>query len=346
MKQCGKGKKTAAGVVFILLISIVGVTTGAPQEPTPQSRGILEYEPKSHDFGNMSEGEINSTIFDIWTSGGCCELIFDLTWSCPWVTVFPTSGVTNGEHIPITVTIDTTGLDYGFHGCGIQITTNGGGDGIFNVTVMIISHDTPWLAVYPQSYYFGVILPNITKSTEFDIWNSGTGTLSYTLSWSESWVTVSPTNGISTGEHDPINVTIDTTGLVPETTYECYISIESNGGNKLFFLWFTIGTIPEISIQNIKGGLFYIKTVVKNSGNADAIAVDWKITLSGNGLILLGKETSGRISIVPAGEERTISSGVILGLNDVEVTVTLQNDQTLPILEKRTAKLFLFFIKI
>ncbi len=346
MKKSGKGKITAASVVFFLFVSIIGVTTGAPQEHTSQTRGILEYEPRSHDFGNMSEGEINSTIFEIWTSGGCCELIFDLTWNCPWVTVFPTSGVTNGEHIQITVTIDTTGLDSGFHGCDIQITTNGGGDGVFNVTVTIISHDTPWLAVYPQSHYFGIILPNITKSAEFDIWNSGTGTLSYTLSWSESWIAVSPTNGVSTGEHDPINVTINTTGLQPETTYECYISIESNGGNKLFFVWFTIGTMPNIAIQSIKGGLFRIKTVIHNSGDADAIGIDWKITLSGNGLVLVGKETTGKLSIVPAGEERTISSGVILGLNDIEVTVTLQNSQTQPIIEKRTAQLLLFFIKI
>jgi hypothetical protein len=312
----------------------------------PHTLGILEYEPKSHDFGDMFEGETNSTIFDIWTSGGCCELIFNLTWDCPWVTVFPTSGVTNGEHIPITVTIDTTGLDSGSYGCDIQITTNGGGDGIFNVTLNIISHTYPALAFYPQSHYFGVIMEGVTEETTFEIWNSGTGTVSYELSWDEPWVSVSPTSGSSSGEHDLITVTIDTTGLPLGSSQESYIDITSNGGNKVFALWVIIGTTPKVEIENITGGLFRINTVVTNTGTEDAVGLEWKISLSGNGFILLGKETSGKLPILPVGEERTISSGVVLGLGDVEITVSLQNPEALPIVEKTPAKLYLFYIKI
>jgi hypothetical protein len=342
-----KGKKIiGAGALLLLLIANVGAIGVIPQNRNPQPLGILEYEPKSHDFGNMSEGEINSTTFDIWTSGGCCELIFNLTWNCPWVTVFPTSGVTNGEHIPITVTIDTTGLDDGFHGCDILITTNGGGDGVFNVSMNIISHDTPWLAFYPQSHFFGILMEGETAETTFDIWNSGTGTVTYSLSWDESWVMVSPTSGTSTGEHDPITVTIDTTGLPLDTTQECYVNIESNGGNKMFYVWVIIGTTPKIEIKDITGGLFRINTVITNTGTADATGIDWKITLSGNGFVLLGKETTGKLSTLPIGEERTISSGLILGFGDVEITVTLQNAEALPIIEKTSAKLYLFFIKI
>lgn len=340
------GKIIGAGIVLLLLCSAFSSIAMTIDQSNPQTRGILEYEPKSYDFGNMSEGETNTTIFNIWTSGGCCELIYELTWSCPWVTVFPTSGVTNGEFDPITVTIDTTGLDSGLHGCDIQITTNGGGNGVFNVTVFIISHDVPWLAFSPQSHFFGILLGNVTESTSFDIWNSGTGTLSYTLSWTESWLEVSPTSGTSTGEHDPITVTINTTGLAPDTTYETYIHIDSNGGNKVFLVWFTIGTTPHIEIESISGGLFRVKTVITNTGNADALGVEWKITLSGNGLVLMGKETTGKIAGLRIGEERTLSSGTILGFGDVEITVSLQNAEALPIVGKTPAKLFLFYIKI
>jgi hypothetical protein len=339
-------KIIGAGVFFILLFSTFNVTAMNLLPNNPQPRGYLEFAPQSHDFGNMSEGETNSTQFEIWMSGGCCELIYELTWDCPWVTVFPTSGVSNGEHDPITVMVDTTGLDAGNHYCDIQITTNGGGDGVFNVSLYIISHDNPWLAFNPQSYFFGVILEDTTESTSFEIWNSGTGTLSYSLSWTESWLDVFPTSGTSTGEHDPITVTINTAGLEPDTTYQTYIHINSNGGNKLFLVWFTIGTIPHIEIKSISGGLFRIKTVIMNTGNADAMGVEWKITLSGNGLILLGKETTGKLPGLRVGEERTISSDVILGFGDVEVAVSLQNAEALPIVEKTPAKLFLFYIKI
>jgi Viral BACON domain len=341
------GKKIiGAGVLILLLVINIGSIGLTSHINDPQPLGILEYEPKSHDFGDMYEGETNSTVFDIWTSGGCCELIFNLTWDCPWVTVFPTSGVTNGEHIPITVTIDTTGLDNGLYGCDIQITTNGGGDGIFNATVNIISHTYPALAFYPQSHYFGILMEGVIEETTFEIWNSGSGTVIYDLSWDEPWVSVSPTSGSSSGEHDLITVTIDTTGLPLGSSQESYIDITSNGGNKVFALWVIIGTTPKVEIENITGGLFRVNTVITNTGTEDAIGLEWKISLSGNGLILYGKETTGKLPILPIGEERTISSGIILGFGDVEITVSLQNPEALPIVEKTPAKLYLFYIKI
>jgi hypothetical protein len=189
-------------------------------------------------------------------------------------------------------------------------------------------------------------MEGVTEETSFDIWNSGTGTVSYQLSWDEPWVSVSPTSGSSSGEHDPITVTIDTTGLPLGSSQECYIDITSNGGNKVFALWVIIGTTPKVEIENITGGLFRINTVVTNTGTEDAVGLEWKISLSGNGFILLGKETSGKLPILPVGEERTISSGIILGLGDVEITVSLQNPEALPIVEKTPAKLYLFYIKI
>jgi hypothetical protein len=340
------GKIIGAGVLFILLISTVGSIGITPTNDDPQPLGILEYEPRSHDFGDMFEGEWNTTIFEIWTSGGCCELSFDLSWDCPWIDAFPTSGVSNGEHVPISVTIDTTGLDHGTYNCTIVITTNISMTGYFNITVNVISHTYPALAFYPQSHYFGIVMEGVTEETTFDIWNSGTGTVSYSLSWDESWVTISPTNGSSAGEHDLITVTINTTGLPLGSSQECYINIDSNGGNKIYALWVIIGTTPKIEIENITGGLFRINTVITNTGTEDATGVEWKISLSGNGLILLGKETTGKLPILPIGEERTISSGLIFGLGDVEITISLQNPEALPIIEKTPAKLYLFYIKI
>lgn len=46
------------------------------------------------------------------------------------------------------------------------------------------------------------------------------------------------------------------------------------------------------------------------------------------------------------GEKRTIFSALILGLGDVEVTVSLQNAEAVPIIEKTPAKLYLFYIKM
>jgi hypothetical protein len=346
MKNDKVGKMFGAAVLFLFLIATVG-SIGTPlKDNTPQTLGILNYDPQSHDFGDMYEGETNGTIFEIWTSGGCCELTFNLTWNASWVTVFPTSGVSNGEHVPITVTVNTTGLDNQLYTCGIMITTNGGGDGVFNVSVNIISYTYPSLAVNPQTYYFGVVPENITDSTTFDIWNSGTGTLIYDLSWDATWIDVTPITGTSTGEHDTITVTINTVGMTPGETYQCFISIQSNGGNKVFFVWLMIGTEANIEIKSISGGLFHINAVLTNTGTADAVGIECTIAVGGNGLVFLGRETSEKLSSLAVGQEKTISSGLILGFGKVGVTVTVQNAEAIPVMKKTTASLFLFYIKM
>jgi hypothetical protein len=346
MEQGGYVKIFGAGVFFLLLVATIG-SMGMPlKRNNPQPLGILNFDPQSHDFGNMSEGETNSTIFEIWTSGGCCELTFNLSWFCRWITVFPTSGVSNGEHVPITVTVNTTELAMGPHSCGIVITTNGGGTGVFNISVNIVPNTHPSLAFSPHSYDFGIIPENLTGSTSFEIWNSGNSSLDYTLSWNENWVTVSPTDGSSSGEHDSITVTINTEDLTTDVTYQSSIQINSNDGNGAFVVSVTIGTTPKIEISSIEGGLFHIKAVIKNTGTADAIGINWKISLSGDGLILLGQESKGNLSVLPTDAEATISSNFILGLGNVMVTVTLQNSEALSVVGTIPAKLLLFYIKI
>jgi len=328
------------------MVSTVGAIGNTTWKHTPQPLGILEYEPKSHDFGKMYQGVVDSTVFEIWTSGGCCELIYNLTWDCSWVTVFPTSGTSNGEHDPITVTVDTSGLDNGFHYCDIMITTNGGGDGIFNVTLEVIHALHPLLAFTPQTHDFGMIPQNTIETTTFDIWNSGNGTLNYTLSSTKNWVSVTPLSGSSIGEHDPITVSINTNGLQNHTTYLCDVQITSNGGNDIFTLTVIVGTMPTFEVKSITAGLLRIKTTITNTGTGDAVGVDWKIVLYGNGLVLRGKQTTGTITSLPVGAEQTIATGAIFGFGDVVVLITFQTDGAVPLVKIFKAKLLFFYIQI
>ena len=92
----------------------------------------------------------------------------------------------------------------------------------------------PSLSYDPQSYNAGSMMVNTTDSTSFEVWNNGVGTLSYTLSESCDWVELSSYSGDSTGEHDTINVDIDTTGLSVGQSYTCDVNISSDGGNGVF----------------------------------------------------------------------------------------------------------------
>jgi len=97
-----------------------------------------------------------------------------------------------------------------------------------------------------------------------------------------------------------------------------------------------------LEIGNITGGLLTVSTVIKNTGGVDATSVDWDITLAG-GLIILGKETSGSILSLPAGDEKTISSSLILGFGKTVITATAECDESSDTAE-RDAFVFLFFI--
>jgi len=97
-----------------------------------------------------------------------------------------------------------------------------------------------------------------------------------------------------------------------------------------------------LEIGNITGRLFKVSTAIRNIGGVDATMVNWSITLDG-GVILLGKETSGGIPSIPVGDEKTISSGLILGFGKTVIIATAECNESSDAAE-RDAFVLLFFI--
>jgi hypothetical protein len=77
---------------------------------------------------------------------------------------------------------------------------------------------------------------------------------------------------------------------------------------------FTI--ICPLSIE-ITGGLG-VNIRIINSASTDIMDVNWSITIDGM-LVILGKETSGTITAIPAGGETQVKSGFVLGFGPVTV---------------------------
>jgi GH25 family lysozyme M1 (1,4-beta-N-acetylmuramidase) len=146
--------------------------------------------------------------------------------------------------------------------CGVNSVPgiSGGVDlDIFNgdmdrLYTFVIESEEPALSLSSTSHDFGDKCEGETDSITFEIWNSGTGTLTYTLSESCGWVDVNPTSGSSTGEHDTITVDIDTTGLA-EGSHTCDISIGSNDGSGTFTV--TVNIVAQtgsISVSSSPSG--------------------------------------------------------------------------------------------
>jgi len=71
----------------------------------------------------------------------------------------------------------------------------------------------PQISFSPESISFTARQGVSPADGEFEIWNSGGGTLNWTLNCSASWLGVDSTGGSSTAEHDVIAVSANITGM-------------------------------------------------------------------------------------------------------------------------------------
>ncbi len=113
------------------------------------------------------------------------------------------------------------------------------------------------MSINPEKHSFGDMFIGDESFTNFDIWNSGTGTLEYSIFEECSWIgSVSPINGSSQGEKDNISISVVTAELSPGF-YSYKVIIDSNAGEKTF----------EISLNVMeKGCSLHIYILPDNSG--------------------------------------------------------------------------------
>jgi len=85
---------------------------------------------------------------------------------------------------------------------------------------------------------------------------------------------------------------------------------------------FTVNA-PELEIILIKGGFWKATVSIKNNGKTDATNVTWSFSIQG-GFILLGKETTGEIPLIPAGEVVKVETNVIIGLAEPQFIISAE----------------------
>ena len=88
----------------------------------------------------------------------------------------------------------------------------------------------------------------------------------------------------------------------------------------VYFDYAIESAVPLIEIKSISGGLG-ATAVITNTGTAEALDLECSMTVTGGILGLIDKEISETVDIA-IDEEISISTGIILGLGAIEVTVT------------------------
>jgi hypothetical protein len=98
---------------------------------------------------------------------------------------------------------------------------------------------------------------------------------------------------------------------------------------------------PILEIGNILGGLFNVRTNIKNIGDLDANNIQWTINLDGS--ILIGKETSGSITNICDGEKYSIKSNLVIGFGPIVISVDVEIPES-SATKQRNAYILLFLI--
>jgi hypothetical protein len=98
-----------------------------------------------------------------------------------------------------------------------------------------------------------------------------------------------------------------------------------------------------LEIQTITGGLFKVKTSIKNVGTLPIASIAWNITLVGGAFI--GKQSTGTITSLAPGASQAISSKFILGFGKTVITVKATSADASD-LKEQNGTILLFFIKV
>ena len=209
-------------LAFLVLVA----TCGGDDSPTAtEDPPVLTYSPTALTFSGQEGGASPApgTITVMNAGGGT------LSWTAsadqPWMTVSPSSGTSTGEASAITVTVSTTGLSAGAYSGAVTIT---GGSAPVSAVVALTVDDPdliPELTRSPSAMTFSAAQGgNSPASQSLSVSNSGDGTLSWGVSSDQTWLTLSPTSGTSTGESDAVTVSANVSGLTAGS-YDATITV-------------------------------------------------------------------------------------------------------------------------
>jgi len=302
----------------------------------------------------------SSRSFDVWNSGGG-TLSYTIVTSQTWLSCSPSQGTTTttcsgSGHNSITISYATTGLTAGSYSASITINAAGASNTPLTIPVSLtVNSPTPppaasSISATPTSLAVTCVKGSNASSQSFDVWNSGGGTLNYTIYDNAAWLSCSPSSGTSAGGHNVITVSFANSDLV-SGTYPATITISAPGAsNSPQTIPVSLTVSEPVSISPAKS-TFSIEPVslqVSCAQGSDAADQSFNIWNSGEGTLnysisadadwIIGSPLSGTLT-----SDQTMitvhlkTAGLAAGEYDKNITVistdtnVTNSPQTIPV---------------
>jgi len=269
----------------------VAVTLTVAPAPTPAlSIGTTSLS-FSGTAGSSSPAAQSVSITNSGTGG-------TLSWSASsnqtWLTVSPASGTNAGT---LSVAANLSGLAAATYTGTVTINGGTAGTKTVAVTLTVAPAPTPALSIGTTSLSFsGTAGSSNPAAQSVSITNSGTGgTLSWSASSNQTWLTVSPISGTNAGT---LSVAANLSGLTA-TTYTGTVTINGGtAGTKTVAVTFTVAPAPTPALSIGTTALSFSGT----AGSSNPAAQSVSITNSGTGGTLSWSASSNQtwLTVSPA----------------------------------------------
>jgi hypothetical protein len=273
----------------------------------------------------LIERSTNATSNAVFTetlqisNSGTGDLFWTITKQQPWLTVGTTSGRGDAD---VQVTINSTGLAGGTYRDEIVVTAPGalGSPARVAVTLTVLA---PGLAVSPgllrESAPSGSTTP---ISRTLRVTNSGNGTITWSASRTQSWVSLSKLSG---GAPEDVIITLDPTGLPPGMQLDTVTFTSPEATNGLI-------KVP-VELEILQPGLMVTPAFINTSAESNDPKrqdFDLSVTNSGGGTLAWFASAntpwlfvSPLVGLAPSTLRVTIDPrGLALGTHNGSVTVS------------------------
>jgi hypothetical protein len=191
--------------------------------PPPPPQPVLTVLPTTLTFGATQGGGNPASSSVNITNSGSGTLSYTLSSDQTWLTATPVSGSAPQS---LTVTAATGTLTAGTYTGHLTIAAAGAQGSPGTVTVTFVVAPPPVLTVSPATLTFAATQGGGNPATQTaSVTNSGGGTLSYTLSSDQTWLTAAPASG-----NAPQTLTVTAaTGTLTASTYSGHLTITATG---------------------------------------------------------------------------------------------------------------------
>lgn len=193
----------------------VSVSVGAADKPTVGTDVKDDVLYVTCTTGTNAQSE----TINVWNSGAD-TLSFTVSDDKEWLSCSPESGESTGitDKQALELTFSTSSLSAGGETAIISLTDADASNSpkkIYVVLTVTNEGEVPEISLDESAFSVTCDVGSSPLPETFDVWNSGTGTLFFTVGSDKEWLVCSPTSGTSTdsGVKETITMTFDTASL-------------------------------------------------------------------------------------------------------------------------------------